>query len=314
MYDTIIISIKEEGIRMANVKNLATQMGWEIEDKTAYGVYQGFELSLFQNVDFNNAKNNGKILFVAIQLPSIGVIQLLDQDLLANKKELRINSVIVSPDFVQVQFKEVMKTLSFEQFEQFLQQFIVILQHHNATPKQTCVYCGLDDCDTTTYLNRVRFRAHAACVETVKQKNTEIYTQKMSEATNGIGYVGALLGAIIGAVPYAIAVWFGWYIGLLTFLTGFISYEGFKLMGGVAKKPTKYVIGAITFGIVLLSNVALMGVVALDNNVTIADVLAVEDIRAIFYESLSMSAIFGILGILLVFGRIKRDEHQSVIK
>ncbi len=102
-------------------------------------------------------------------------------------------------------------------------------------------------------------------------------------------------------IPYAIAVWFGWYVGLLTFLTGYAAYKGFMMFGGQTIKSTKFTVSIIALLMIVLSNFAIIEVIALEYNVPFRVVLSNDEISSVFFEMLGMSILFGLLGISAVF-------------
>ncbi|MCH5316661.1 MAG: zinc ribbon domain-containing protein [Eubacterium sp.] len=45
-----------------------------------------------------------------------------------------------------------------------------------------------------------------------------------------LGFIGALAGGLIGAIPWAIVSSFGWFVGWLGFLIAFLASKGYDLM------------------------------------------------------------------------------------
>ena len=299
---------------MASIKRIASDLNWDLDKRTAYGNYNGYDITLVQNMSLSNSHDNFKILYVPINdLPS-GSMESLNGYLTANKKPLRFFAFDLKNGLIVARFNETLKGINAARLKEILDLLIEGLRISNAQPRNTCAYCGNDETDCVTYINGVKLPAHQGCKDEAIRNNQQLQEQMKSQSSPAMSYVGAVVGAVLGVIPFAAAVWFGWYLGLLTFLAAFASYEGFKYMGGTAKKSTKFIIGVISLIAVLLSNVGLMGVIAVQNNVTIADVLAVPEINAVFIEMLGMSALFGLLGIAAVFARIRKDEFNTVIK
>lgn len=299
---------------MATVKKIASEMNWEYQKNAAYGEYNGFSISLIQNISYGNSQNNFKLLYVTYNRLSTGSVAVLNSFVEAHKKELRFFKYDINEGLLSARLNEGFKPLNVERLQELLTTLQQGLSEAGATPKNTCAYCEQEADGSVTYINQIKLPAHDACRQEAIEKNQEMKKAMQSQPSSPMGYVGAVAGAILGAIPFAIGVWFGWYVGILTVLTGFISYEGFKFLGGKADKFTKYLIAVVSLGAILLSNYALMGVVAVQNNVAVSDVLAVQEIKAIFTEMLGMSALFGLLGVIAIFSRIKRDEFSTDIR
>lgn len=293
---------------MATVKKIGTELNWEVQKRAIYGDYKGYSVSLIQNFSYTNQQDNFKMLYI----PYSNLDRSKEEELVAfintNKKSLRILMFDLDHGIFSARLTEGFKGINALILSKIMNIIIEGFTRVDVTPKNTCAVCGLDNYDSIIYMDKIKLPAHESCKSKVISDNEQL--EGIKEPFSLKGYLGAIIGAVIGAIPYAVAVWFGWYIGLLTFLTGFACYEGFKRTGGKLQKPTKFIVGLIAFIAILLSNVGLMGVIALQYSATIADVLSVPEIFSIFMESLGMSALFGILGIAAVFSRIRRDERQ----
>lgn len=209
---------------------------------------------------------------------------------------------------------EVFKGINSETFTEILDLLFKGFAEAKIEPKTTCIYCNEEGVETHSYINGIKFPSHELCKQDAINKNEALKEAVANQPSSPAGYIGAVIGAIIGVIPYAIAVWFGWYVGLLAFITGTASYFGYKKFGGKVKKQTKFLVALISMVVILLSSVALMGIIAIQYDVTLAQVLSVSEIQAIFWESMAMSALFGGLGVAYVFSRIRKDEFNSDIK
>ena len=295
---------------MASIKKIATELNWDIEKKAIYGNYSGFEITLEQNLSYSNSQNNFKILYIPYNnISSSDAGALLDY-MNVNKKELRALKFDITQNLLSIRMNEGLKGINAERLKEILNSILSKFSLLGITARNTCVYCNDEPTDSTVYINKVKLPSHESCKQAAIVKSKEQQDQYNSEPGSILGYVGGLTGAIIGSIPYAVAVWFGWYLGIITILAGILSYYGFTLLGGKPKKHTKYIISLFTFGAIVLSNFGLMYYIALDNNATLQQVWDYPPLREIFTESFTMSAVFGLIGVFFVFSRIKNDEQE----
>lgn len=299
---------------MATIKKIAMDLNWESSKKAIHGEYKGFTVSVVQNINIMNAQENFKILYIPLSDLSTGNAEQLAQYIQVNKKVLKFFTFDLKKDLLRARLVETFKSINAVLLTSILDILYKGFLEANVTPKTTCAYCGEGEVDTQVYINNVKLPSHNSCKQDAIAKLERIRQEEAGQSNSMMGYVGAILGAIVGVIPYTIVVWFGWYVGLLTILTGFASYQGFKIFGGRTKKPTKFIVGIISLIVILLSNVALMEFIAIQYSVTLADVLAVDELREIFWQSMGMSALFGLLGVAVVVARIKKDEFHSEIK
>ncbi|MBN2540219.1 MAG: hypothetical protein JXB08_01705 [Bacilli bacterium] len=299
---------------MAFVKKIAADLNWDLNKNTAYGVYKGFQVTLSQNVSYTNSQNNFKLLSIPLEPVSAEAAGMLQNYVVANKKELRFIDFAVEKHMFSARLNEMFKQIKSEHVINILDLLIKEFQELGLTPKTTCVYCNEEESDTFTYINGIKFPAHDRCKQEAIRKHEETKKEIEGEPNGMKSYVAGIIGAVIGVIPYAIGVWFGWYIGLLTIITGFAAYKGFQMGGGHAVKSTKYILSAITLAVVILSNFGIIEFIAIQYGVSFADVLSFQELRDIFYEMLAMSALFGLIGVIAVFVKIKRDEFNTVIE
>ena len=56
--------------------------------------------------------------------------------------------------------------------------------------------------------------------------NNSVFEVQENKQNYLLGAVGAVLGAIIGTVPWALASMSGWFVAWLGFLIGFLAQKG----------------------------------------------------------------------------------------
>ncbi len=119
-----------------------------------------------------------------------------------------------------------------------------------------------------------------------------------------MGIIGAFLGAVIGSIPWLVVLNAGWLIGWLAFLTGYVSFYGYKLFKG--PKNHKFAVGVIwslSLLVILAMNFVSIAFalqqedypVTMENMIIVTQYL-IED--GSFLKDLGISLGIGVLGLL----------------
>lgn len=129
-------------------------------------------------------------------------------------------------------------------------------------------------------------------------------------------YLGAILGAIVGVLPWILVYTYGNLMVLyLAFLVPFASFYGFKLLGGKTNRGTFIVISIIT--LIVMSIVALVVLPLIQVYLEIGKEYATLEYLQKFYEVKEFSdlvlkdymytTVFTIIGLFIIRATIKGD-------
>ncbi len=298
---------------MASIKKIGTELNWDIEKKAIYGNYSGFDVTLEQNISYGNSQNNFKILYIPYNDITSATAGVLNGYLKANKKELKLALFEVKQDMLIARLGEGLKGINAERLKEILQLIVSQFAQLSIETKDTCAYCNQEPVDAIAYINKIKLPSHESCKQNAIA-NVQAQKEKLAnEPSSPLGYMGAIAGAVIGAIPFTVALLFNWYIGILSILTGVVCYEGYKLLGGKVNKTTKYILSLISFTVILATNIILAYSIVLEYDVTLNQVLNNVGAKEYLIESVGMSALFGLIGVFYVFSRIKNDEHKIEI-
>lgn len=125
--------------------------------------------------------------------------------------------------------------------------------------------------------------------------------------TNFSGYIGAILGALIGAIPFGVGVWYGWFVGPFAAICAYASYYGYKKLGGQPTQTTKFAIPVISLIAVLLTNVVIIMIIANQAGATFSQVINFGPLQEYLRETFIMSLVFGALGVFYIFRQISEE-------
>lgn len=230
-------------------KKLAKQNNMKIKSGVAYGEFRGYA------VTFRDG-NNRKFIDVATRFPSsdekfdfmaeLGRIDLM--------KQYSVLDIHYYDTHIEVVFYDTLGT--WKKLLSFIDCFFPLLRRYNASGIYTCPECG----ELISYggkwmlIDNVAYYLHDDC--TMQAQISILHEnepdEKPAEGSFLKGALGALAGAIIGAVPIALLRYFGYPGYVIGILTGFLAYKGYTLAGGkMARGKGLIVILCALIGVIL---------------------------------------------------------------
>ncbi len=305
---------------MAKLSKIVQDLNWEVTKNEAYGNVLGYQVTLIQNISYGNSANNFKAIFIPFSTTSEENANELLAFTKEHKKALKLHTWEISTGMLSARLAEGFKGINAEDITNLLDLFLNKLKELGIEPLVNCVYCNLEDADSVTYINKIALPAHSACIQKAQEEQRALEEARKNQAVPFTAYLGAVIGAIAGIIPFTVVMWFGWLLGPLVIIAGYATYWGYSKFGGVVKSSTKYIISVITFLGVLFSNYMILAYVAFDvntelgTNLTVMDIIAIPEIQGDIISSLGMTALFGLIGVFYVFSKIKQDEEVTDIK
>lgn len=110
----------------------------------------------------------------------------------------------------------------------------------------TCAVCGMPSTHTVEQNHIVSSRCDR-CLSIYDVTSSK----KGGIGSYLLGALGALLGGVVGAIPwYIVSEFGGWYVGILAYLIGLASFFGYRLFKG--PKKSGYAITVIIFSCLLV--------------------------------------------------------------
>lgn len=86
---------------------------------------------------------------------------------------------------------------------------------------------------------------HDACVHSIENETIRTHNENKEKGSIGRG--------VAGAIPWAVAYYFGWFVGWLGFLIGFTAQKGYEILKGRETKVKAAVIIIVTMLAVVLA-------------------------------------------------------------
>lgn len=257
----------------SSIKKYAEKNGLTVKNGVAYGIYSGYMVTLqegsgWKSVDFAVCMTDELNGVLQGQLG-----QLLNEE---TKKEYRIMQLLVGKKRVSVKFFD--KPGTMEKAEMFIDIICNKLSACEVPGEKYCAHCGqpiesvLDAADVLT--GNAVCQMHKSCADTVEDQLAAERKELQSQGNLATGIIGAALGGIVGMIPWAVASYFGWFVGWLGFLIAFAAKKGYELLKGKECKAKAVTIIIVCIFAVLLAEVLGWTVAFVMQGATVAESLA----------------------------------------
>ncbi len=237
------------------IKKFAKEKEWTIKNGIAFGVYRGYMMSMQEGAGW-------KSLSVATRFENEEAIKSA-YDLLNDKnimKEYRITGSTVSPSSVIINFYDNPGTM--KRILEFIESFCDGLDAFGTKGATYCSSCGQEFYDATAIpavMNDVVYLLHESCMNKDDEMMNNIKEEKAKDGSTFLGLIGAFAGALIGAIPWAVASYFGWFVSWFGFIIGLAAKKGYELLRGKESRAKGIIIIIATvLGTIFAESVAIM--------------------------------------------------------
>jgi len=236
------------------IKKYAKEKNWQIKNGVAFGVYRGYMMSMQEG-------GGWKSLSVTARLENENALnsayELLNDENI--KKEYRISNSVVTPSAVSVTFIDNPGTM--KKIIEFIEAFCDGLDSFGAKGANYCSSCGLElgGAGVPALMNDTVYLLHEGCLHRDDEQMGFAKEEKQKEGSVATGAIGAFAGAVIGSIPWAVASYFGWFVGWFGFLIGIASKKGYELLNGkeTRAKGVAIIISTI-WCVIIAESVAIM--------------------------------------------------------
>ena len=213
----------------SGLRKLAKDNGMRVDGGIAYGNLRGYAASLCEGSGYKQMIITTK--FPDPQKKTQWMNAMNAQDL---KKEFRVQNYQALDDAIVIVFRDTIGTMKY--IEKFLDWFFPLLDAAGATGANICTQCGgaLDDGDCWKQLGVAAYHLHGRCAERMMETaELELQQSQMEDhGSYGSGFVGALLGGVLGAVVWGLVMMLGYLASVVGLLIGFLAERGYRLLHG----------------------------------------------------------------------------------
>lgn len=303
---------------MAKIAKIGEEKGWETEKYAIYGKHNGYSVTLYQKINVmgynTNPQGNLKKLFIPLE----GITQIQHENLIKflkqNKKQLYIGISTIEHSVISMFVSEGLKGYNAEKMNQTLDLLTKYLREENILPLTKCLYCGLDDVNYISKVDDIAYPSHRRCHDEAKKElDNERALIDSSNKRYGMGALGALIGGIIGTLPWLIIEFtIGFYAAALAIIIGYSAFYFYKKFGGVVTNNTKFIIAVATIISILFTNFVDASYVIWINEAPLiwenyVVVYTDSEIAPMMYTNLGIAALMGFFGLMSVMRKVSSE-------
>lgn len=200
-------------------------------------------------------------------------------------------------------------------FDRFLVTVTGMAQRDGLYPSPACPICKQNGCDSYGLQGAIYRPVHAQCVQTTAAQKHLKAEKNLNEGNRGLGIIGAVLGAAVGAIPAILYYAFFdtiyiYLFALLCALEPLCSYYGYKLFRGKLDRGVLPVIIATSLLAIPYMVYGTVAVVFYSEGYTPPNFFEIFDsaLAGIFGQI----AIFVALGFFIVAGIVTRTAKGDI--
>lgn len=232
----------------SGLKKLAQQHGLFISGGVAYGSLHGFATTLSEGSDYKRIDISTRFAQPEQANALQAAINAVDVS-----RTYRVQTLQIGPRSINIIFNDTVGTM--KKIEAFIAWFYPLLVQYGAANVNVCLECGGDAAAGGWYLiDGIAYHFHDSCAQHV-QADFHMLEQQRAEEDDGSyvqGLLGALGGAALGAVVWAIVLYAGYVASIVGLLIGWLADKGYNLLHGKqGKGKIVILILAIIFGVLL---------------------------------------------------------------
>lgn len=309
----------------SGLKKLAKQHDMRISGGIAYGSLMGFATTLCEG-------SGWKRIDIATRFTDLEQQKAFQTALYAVdvKRQYRVQNLAISQRHINVVFQDTIGTM--KKIEAFIAWFYPLLEQFGAYKADICAECGTQIASGSWYaVDGIAYHMHDTCAEHVAQALNADAQQRKEEDTGsyGRGFIGALVGAALGSVVWALVLYAGYVASLVGLLIGWLAEKGYTLMKGKQGK------GKIAILVIVIILGVLIGTL-LPDVVVLAQMIGAGELPGFTYgdipamimmvmaedaeymrgtlSNVGMGLLFAALGVFSLLRKTKQEVTDLTIK
>lgn len=276
-----------------------------IEKENGYGIINGYETNLIFN-QYNSA--SPVLLHISTFIPVENKQVISDTIKNMNVKFLNFN---FTPYGLLVGLNDLTIKKLVNRLDDILNSIYAILNDFGAKPAEYCPICGevFNENKKICIIDGLKITIDNSCVEKINQEINNANDEFDKLPNNYLkGFVGALGGALVGAVVSVILYYLGFISAISSFVAIILGVKFYQKMGG---KPNKVMIVITTITTIVVLILATFGIyyfsassLASENEFTSTgfkafnDMMTISSFKSSFISDMIMTVIFSIVGII----------------
>ena len=305
------------------LKKIAKSYNMTVENGCAYGQIFGYLFTLCEGMGY-------KRMCIALPLELDDIRRQTISGFINEKKTYyKISNQWVYDRYVEIMFFDTIGTK--QKMVEFIGEISSKFSEMYVTKGKVCDIC-LDDKDenmNTILLNNAVLYAHDSCALTVSSAVQEQNESFASEKKNHLlGALGAVVGGLVGTIPWIIVYMMGFFVGWLGFVIGLAANKGYTLFKGKNSKLKPWIIILAVILCVIAAQFIAESVEVIRyfnsegyTNYTLIDVaetivytfIDVPEYKASVISNIALGFLFAGLGVLNLIKKLTMDSKDSKI-
>ena len=282
----------------------------EKEKNVFYGVYKGYELTLAVNQQF----------YIHLNFFADGNVKAQAVRVFHTTSNQTMTNVGISVYGLAATVNGMTANSALKKLTEKLDATIAYLNVNEAKGVGYCPCCG-EECDLlkTIRVNDVYVSLDDKCYNEVA-KVAAVEEQQYNEQPNNYlkGFIGAVLGAGIGAVAWIVLYYIGFLSALTAVLAVFLGNYFYVKFGGKANNVKNIIVAGVSLVVLVLACVGIyyveVGSVIAANNLNMTPfelIFSDEELTGMFVSDMAMNVIFTIIGVVAQIASTKRNDQSS---
>lgn len=294
-------------MRLGELQDFLSQKGFKNYEKVSLGEIEGYPVIISQASNNNGV---GQIIY--------SIEGNIPKDVLKPLRKLGYSGG--GENYIIITFITKKKNMD-EKYTKATTEVVRLLKESGIRPQTSCPVCNGKNCDSFALMGQSYQPVHARCVNKYQDTVKEMAEKNELSGNYITGFIGAVLGGIIGTIPSTLTIWFAERIYAVLFaLIPLCAYYGYKLLRGKMNKVCIAITFVVSIAAVYFIEISLM-VLYLVNTYqyslsdSISDTILVlqqpGSFEAITKDSIS-SFVFVIIGIFITWGQIATTNRSLV--
>ncbi len=304
------------------IKNIANENGLKLTKSVAYGVVNGYMVTVKGGYETSTVTFSGAITDeCGSKLSAV----------LSSKEFVKEHNVMkfrVLRESVTVEFQNTFNTE--KKMKGFVKVFPDVMKECGVIGDGFCTACGntieAGQESNVVLINGVAHRVHAGCRNSLNERaDVEQAKHETEEKNLGKGILGAFLGSVIGGIVWAVAYYMGWFFSVIGALIGLLATKGYEKLGGkVCKAKVAIILLATVFGAIfgqVMGDFASIYVTYIPEGYSIMDIpyiymyyLTDAEFLRLTLADFAIGLIFALAGAAGILAKTSKENKEAALR
>ena len=207
----------------SGLKKLAKKHDMKVEKGIAYGSLMGYATTLSEGLGYKRID-----ISTSFEKPEgMGGLIAAVNEVNVNK-EYRVIQLLIQKNTISVLFQDTIGTM--KKVEAFIDWFYPMLAQYGASGVEVCSQCGQAGAGGWYLFEGIVRRMHESCAE---KEQCRLDAERENRTGSYVtGAVGAVLGALLGSVLWALVLAGGYMVSFVGLAIAWLAEKGYTLLKG----------------------------------------------------------------------------------